>query len=110
MIDSKKSKPDDGTDAQYLRHLLHDSRPPLGHSAPVDSDRAADQVSDETYLKIWEIDQANTSTRWTVTTFFFSVSFAIFGFSFQAQLAYPIPTVARISGLIIYTSYAVTHV
>src|SRR5689334_18874941 len=99
MIGSKNSRPAESADAQYLRQLLHE---PHVRLARVDSDAAAHHVSDETYLKIWEIDQANTNTRWTVTTFFFSISFAIFGFSFQAQLAYPLPTVARISGLIIY--------
>lgn len=38
---------------------------------------------DELYLKIWEADQRHTTTRWTVSTFFLSISFAIFGLSFQ---------------------------
>jgi len=57
---------------------------------------------DERYLKIWSAELEHTKTRWTVLTFFFSVSFAIFGFSFQGQLAKPLANVARISALIIY--------
>ena len=58
--------------------------------------------SDEKYLKIWAAELEHTKTRWTVSTFFFSISFAIFGFSFQAQLSKPLPNIARISGLVIY--------
>jgi len=57
---------------------------------------------DEKYLKIWAAELEHTKTRWTVSTFFFSVSFAIFGFSFQAQLSKPLPNIARITGLVIY--------
>lgn len=39
--------------------------------------------NDDLYLKIWEADQKHTTTRWTVSTFFLSISFAIFGLSFQ---------------------------
>jgi hypothetical protein len=61
-----------------------------------------DKLDNEVYLRIWELEQEHTRTRWTVTTFFLSVSFAIFGFSFQAQLSSSLSTVARISGLAIY--------
>jgi hypothetical protein len=57
---------------------------------------------EDKYFKIWTAEIEHTKTRWTVATFFFSVSFAIFGFSFQAQLAKPLPNIARISGLVIY--------
>jgi hypothetical protein len=57
---------------------------------------------DERYFKIWTAEQEHTKTRWTVSTFFFSVSFAIFGFSFQAQLSKPLANIARLSGLVIY--------
>lgn len=47
---------------------------------------AEDKISgDELYLKVWEADQRHTTTRWTVSTFFLSVSFAIFGLSFQIE-------------------------
>jgi hypothetical protein len=37
------------------------------------------------YLKIWEIEQKHTSTRWTVAIFFLNVSFIVFGLSYQPQ-------------------------
>ena len=40
---------------------------------------------DEAYFKIWDIEQRHTSTRWTLLTFFFSVSFAIFGVSMKSD-------------------------
>lgn len=43
------------------------------------------EVNDDNYLKIWEIEQRHTSTRWTLMTFYLSVSFAIFGISFQTK-------------------------
>ncbi len=45
--------------------------------------------AEELYLQIWEREQEHTKTRWNVTTFFVSISFAIFGFSLQT----PNPTV-----------------
>ncbi len=44
---------------------------------------ASETAKDEIYLKIWELEQKHTTTRWTVATFFLSVSFAIFGISLQ---------------------------
>lgn len=64
--------------------------------------RAQSKDLEERYFKIWAAEIEHTKTRWTVSTFFFSVSFAIFGFSFQAQLSKPLPSIARISGLVIY--------
>lgn len=87
MPEHQPARPPDGQD--YLDALL--SRPP----APA-------ALADETYLKIWEIEQNSTNTRWTVLTFFLSVSFAIFGFSFQAQLGPPLATIARLSAVVIY--------
>lgn len=87
-------------DTEYLQQLLADTRPEVDN--PGQSSISSHKVSDETYLKILEIEQTNANTRWTITTFFFSVSFALFGFSFQAQLAYPLSSIARISGLSIY--------
>jgi cell division protein FtsB len=59
---------------------------------------------DNAYLEIWKVEQEHTRTRWTVTTFFLSVSFAIFGFSFQLQDgANPnIAHVQRIGGVALY--------
>ncbi len=41
------------------------------------------EVNDDNYLKIWDIEQKHTNTRWTLMTFYLSISFAIFGLSFQ---------------------------
>jgi hypothetical protein len=81
------------SDEDYLQQML---------SRPAREQLAATPEQDEVYLKVWELEQQQTSTRWTVATFFLSVSFAIFGFSFQAGLAQPLPMIARASGLAIY--------
>jgi hypothetical protein len=57
---------------------------------------------DDIYVKIMQAEQEHTRTRWTVATFFMSVSFAIFGLSFQSQLTAPKPIVMRVSALLIY--------
>jgi hypothetical protein len=79
------------SDRDLLRQMLE--RPPGGQ---------ATREHNEIYLKIWELEQQQSTLRWTVATFFLSVSFAIFGFSFQAQLARPLPLIARVSALAIY--------
>lgn len=45
---------------------------------------------DDLYIKIWEVEQRHVTTRWTVSTFFFSISFAIFGLAIQADKS-PLP-------------------
>lgn len=40
---------------------------------------------DDTYFQIWKIEQEHSRTRWTVTTFFLSISFAILGLSFDSR-------------------------
>lgn len=57
---------------------------------------------DDAYLKIWAVEQEHVRTRWTVATFFMSVSFAILGFSFQQNLAGSAALAIRLSGLLIY--------
>ena len=57
---------------------------------------------DDAYLKIWQIEQEHVRTRWTVATFFMSVSFAILGFSFQQNLASSAALAIRLCGLFIY--------
>lgn len=57
---------------------------------------------DEWYFTIWKAEQEHSKIRWTVSTFFFSASFAIFGFSFQADLSTTLANLARLSGLVIY--------
>jgi hypothetical protein len=92
------------SEREYLRHLLDTTAAPAQRPAGAAerSSPVAPLNDDEIYLKIWEIEQAHVNSRWTVATFFLSVSFAIFGFSFQAQLTQPLPQIARLSGLIIY--------
>ncbi|MBC8506320.1 MAG: hypothetical protein ISR58_13210 [Anaerolineales bacterium] len=45
---------------------------------------------DDLYIKVWEMEQRHVTTRWTVSTFFFSISFAIFGLSIQVENS-PLP-------------------
>ena len=66
------------------------------------SDPIQPKIDNETYLKIWQIEHDHERTRWTVVTFFLSISFAILGFSFQSKLA-PTDVIAlRITSLLIY--------
>lgn len=60
------------------------------------------QVKDSVYLKIWQTEQQHMRTRWTVVTFFLSISFAILGLSFQSKFSSPEALAVRISGLFIY--------
>jgi len=56
------------------------------------------------YLKIWEQQQGSVKQRWSVITFFFAISFGIFGFSLQIEnLNHPIAgTFQRIAAIVIY--------
>lgn len=60
------------------------------------------QVKDSVYLKIWQTEQQHVRTRWTVVTFFLSISFAILGFSFQGKFSPSEALAIRLSGLLIY--------
>jgi hypothetical protein len=57
---------------------------------------------DEIYLRIWERQQEWTGTRWNIITIFLSVSFALFGLSFQGQTLTVASKVQRITALVIY--------
>lgn len=63
---------------------------------------------DDTYLQIWKIEQEHSRTRWTVTTFFLSISFAILGLSFDSRdnltslWNINMPDLQRIIGLFVY--------
>ena len=65
---------------------------------------------DDAYLQIWKIEQDHGRTRWTVTTFFLSISFAILGLSFDARvnqvgvtiLGLSLPDAQRMIGLLIF--------
>ncbi|NTU81627.1 MAG: hypothetical protein HGA45_19970 [Chloroflexales bacterium] len=94
------SPPTSEADIQVLQGLLAAPdpvpTPPPGPAAP------GLATGDEIYLRVWEIEQEHGRTRWTVATFYLSISFAIFGFSFQAQLASPLPSISRVSAVCIY--------
>ncbi len=73
---------------------------------------STDKSREDTYMEVWKIEQAHSQTRWTVATFFFSVSFAVFGFSFTTAtpLGSPINHIQRIVGLVLYWfSYALFY-
>ena len=65
---------------------------------------------DDTYLQIWKIEQEHGRTRWTVTTFFLSISFAILGLSFNPNenlanlslFGLSMPDVQRFIGVFIF--------
>ena len=66
------------------------------------SEANAAAVAEERYFKLWEREQEHTQTRWKVTTFFVSISFAIFGFSLQTPGSSVPPIVSYSVALAIY--------
>lgn len=63
----------------------------------------SDANVDDIYLRVWEKQQHWTSTRWGIMTFFLSVSFAIFGLSFNKPPSLSVDATAqRITGMAIY--------
>lgn len=76
---------------------------PVERKSQPHSDNSEQRADHELiYLTLWEREQEHTRTRWTVTTFFISVSFAIFGLSLQAQNP-PVPLWAtHLASLAIY--------
>jgi hypothetical protein len=59
-------------------------------------------IDDDLYIKIWLADQEFVKTRWTITTFFMSVSFAILAYSFQTNLTTATALAIRVCGLAVY--------
>jgi hypothetical protein len=65
---------------------------------------------DDAYFQIWKIEQDHSRIRWTVTTFFLSISFAVLGLSFDIKdsqsgvtiLGLSLPDAQRVIGLLIY--------
>lgn len=57
---------------------------------------------EELYFKLWEREQEHTKTRWSITTFFISTSFAIFGFSLQSKNSSVLPIISHSVALAIY--------
>ncbi len=72
------------------------------NSGQLESQKQTETKIDDIYIQIWQGEQEHTRTRWTATAFFLSISFAILGFSFQNNLARPVPSIIRTVGLIIY--------
>lgn len=54
-----------------------------------------EKAYDERYLNIWGREQGYMQARWTITTFFLSVSFTIFGLSLQAKTTSPSVLIAQ---------------
>ena len=54
---------------------------------PKKTERKGGMSADEVYATIWKVEQDHNRTRWTVTTFFLGLSFAIFGFSFRENIS-----------------------
>lgn len=67
-----------------------------------DQMQSQNKEGNEIYMKIWLAEQDFTKTRWTITTFFMSVSFAITAYSFQARPILPEVLGIRIFGMFIY--------
>lgn len=61
-----------------------------------------EELLDDQYLAIWQGEQNYLRTRWSVSTFFMSISFAILGLSFQNALLPSQVLAMRIAGLLIY--------
>lgn len=65
---------------------------------------------DDAYIEIWKIEQEHSRTRWTVITFFLSISFAILGLSFDIKdnqagvslFGLALPDAQRVIGSLIY--------
>jgi hypothetical protein len=60
------------------------------------------KTREDTYWKLWETDLEHMKIRWTVWTFFISISFGILGFSFQTSLTPSAGIAMRASCLLIY--------
>lgn len=61
-----------------------------------------EELLDDQYLTIWQGEQNYLRTRWSVSTFFMSISFAILGLSFQNALSPSQILAMRLAGLLIY--------
>ncbi|MBV6622526.1 MAG: hypothetical protein KI793_06180 [Rivularia sp. (in: Bacteria)] len=61
-----------------------------------------DLNAQEIYFKVWEREQEHTKTRWNVTTFFVSISFAIFGISLQTKNPSAPPIISHVAALAVY--------
>ncbi len=65
------------------------------------SNESANKLND-LYLRVWEWSSEHGRIRWTVATFFIGISFAIFGFSFRAEVKQPLLLAQRFTAIGIY--------
>jgi len=56
----------------------------------------------ELYMRVWEWSSEHGRIRWTVVTFFMSVSFAIFGFSLHAGVKESLLIAQRAMAIAVY--------
>jgi hypothetical protein len=54
------------------------------------------------YLTLFQADLTHTTIRWTVTSFFMGISFALLGFSFQTSFSFISALAIRVSAIAIY--------
>lgn len=54
------------------------------------------------YLTLFQADLTHTTIKWTVTSFFMGISFALMGFSFQTNFSFTSALAVRVSAIAIY--------
>lgn len=62
------------------------------------------------YLKIWQTEQEDIKLRWTLVTFFITVSFAIFGFSVQNKIQTIPAFLQQILAILVYWFAFLIHI
>lgn len=82
--------------------LKHPVDQPIAEATTDTADTASARIVEDRYFKLWEREQEHTKTRWNVTTFFVSISFAIFGFSLQTSNLTVPPIISHSVALAIY--------
>ncbi len=76
---------------------------------PEKSNKLSPEEAKDLYLKVWEKEQSYIQIRWTVVTFFISISFAIFGFSFNISNPKLPIIIPQLVGCVIYWFAFLTH-
>ncbi len=75
------------------------------HNRSLYQSQSLDNVEDHNrslYLTLYQADLTHTTIKWTVTSFFMGISFALLGFSFQVSLPFTSAFAVRIAALAIY--------
>jgi hypothetical protein len=73
------------------------------------SNKLSPEEAKDLYLKVWEKEQSYIQIRWTVVTFFISISFAILGFSFNISNPKLPIIIPQLVGCVIYWFAFLTH-